>query len=478
MGLSVYPTYQTVDVSDYEDWLDNTLKVSTVEWTLQRPSEGTYLQQIKRYFPETYENYVEEWNNWNRLPDDQKATTPEPGKTFYERDIAGTDPNARQYYCETMNPRDPAYRLVACEVPTRQPSGQTTLETVYIPRLIKKIAEEAGESLREDLDPSATGSKYDANGFLASEKLTAVVAIAPKAFQGVVNLREVTLPAVTKYIGDEAFQGATSITQLSGEGIQAIGNRTFEGCTSIEQMNIMSSLQYIGAEAFKSSGISEIVFASSLQEVGPGAFSDCPQLTTIEVLNSSRSYFKIGKYAFFNCPVLQNFDWNTANDAVTDGAFAFSSTTQGVMDNFAFPSGTASTAEIRLGDYIFANRTGLKTVTMPKVEVENMDHSQDKSIPQYTFLNCYNLDWVEFPADSNCMAMADMSFPIDLFNEVVNEQFYVKGPKYKKGDNRNPAECRTSTWYAQCIGLTAIPYMFTDTDGKAYYEICQDGKLL
>ncbi len=479
MGMSVYPSYTTVEESDYEDWLNNTLRRSTVEWRLTSPTEGPELTQIRRYFPTAYENYVAEWESWNRLSDDEKRTTPAPVGVFKEADVAGTDNNAKQYYCETVNPRNPAYRLVSCKIPTPSVSGgDTTLQTAYIPRLITAIAEENDETVSEQYTPRG---QEDANGFLAATELTAVVAIAPKAFQNVVNLREVTLPSATKYIGDMAFQHATSITQLSGEGIMAIGNRTFQGCTSIENMNIMAALQYIGTEAFRSSGISDITFAHSLLEIGPGAFADCPRLATITVENAARAYFKVGNYAFYNCPMLENFDWNTANDTVTtigDGAFAFSSTTEGVMTEFSFPHGTASTAAIELGDYIFANRTGLKRVTMPEVDIQNLSGTRTGEVPEFTFLRCYNLDWVEFPADSNCMAKADITYPQSLFTEVVNPGFYVKGPKYKKGNNREPALCRRATWVADAVGLTAVPYRFTDTNGMDYYEICQTGKLL
>ncbi|MBO5292251.1 MAG: leucine-rich repeat protein [Lachnospiraceae bacterium] len=483
IGQSVYSEYQEVETATYDTWLER-LKISTQEWTLSNPNEGTDLATIKRYFKESYKNYKEQWDAWNSLPDDRRDPAQEPHATFKEADIAGNPDNAMQYYCEKdIDIRDPAFRLVACQKPVRDTvsGNDTVLKKVYIPRLVTKIAEETGNTVDEELIPLPQ-NRYDANGFLPKTELTAVTAIAPRAFKGVVNLRELSLPEQTKYIGDEAFEGATSITNLSGIGIEALGNRAFKGCTSIKQMDIMSSLKTIGTEAFAASGISDITFASSLQEIGPGAFNGCSNLSTIVVENATRSYFKIGPYAFFDCPRIQNFDWNTANDAVTEigeGAFAFSSTTEGEMDKFTFPLGVPTTARIKLGDKIFANRTGLREITMPKVEIEHITDPNDHSIPQYTFLNCYNLDWVEFPADSNSMATADISFPADAFNEVINEQFYIKGSKYKKGDNRNPALSRTSTWYAKSVGLPkAIPYLFVDTDGSSYYEICQDEKLL
>lgn len=220
-----------------------------------------------------------------------------------------------RYYCESeLAPSTPEFRLEMCYQPNDTTGDQ---DKIFIPKLIE------GEKLTSNVSA-------DSNGFMVETMVNPVYAIAPEAFAQVTNLTELTLPESTKYIGDNAFEGATAITKIAGSGIVAVGNQAFKNCTSIEVMDVMSSLTLIGAEAFRASGIRTITFPQSLTTIGAGAFADCKHLALIEFTNSPRKEIEIRKYTFYNCPVLGEFEWGTASPEITaigEGAFGFETAT-------------------------------------------------------------------------------------------------------------------------------------------------------
>ena len=128
------------------------------------------------------------------------------------------------------------------------------------------------------------------------------------------------MPEGLTYIGEEAFSGCTSLTQIHlPEGLSSIGDSAFNGCTSLTEINLPEGLTYIGAWAFSGcTSLTEINLPDSLTYIGMGAFSGCTSLTQIKLPDSLTS---IGKYAFEGCTSLTEIVLPEGLTSIGDSAF-------------------------------------------------------------------------------------------------------------------------------------------------------------
>lgn len=122
------------------------------------------------------------------------------------------------------------------------------------------------------------------------------------AFNGCLNLSDVSIPESVVVIKNNAFAECTKIRKVTAKGAETIGDHCFEGCTSIENVTF-STLLNIPSYAF--SGCSKLSFAEfpSVQSIGTGAFTGCA-FTSFDVPSSVS---EIKSYAFSNCKQLESF---------------------------------------------------------------------------------------------------------------------------------------------------------------------------
>lgn len=119
------------------------------------------------------------------------------------------------------------------------------------------------------------------------------------------DLREITLPKSTTWVGNNAFQGNTNLSKVTlNEGLIGIGefafyetaidtlncpstlrkiyNSAFAGCRNLSQINLNEGLTRIEAGALANNKATEIVLPSSLEYCAGAAFGGCDSLVTIE----------------------------------------------------------------------------------------------------------------------------------------------------------------------------------------------------
>lgn len=120
------------------------------------------------------------------------------------------------------------------------------------------------------------------------------------------NLREITLPKSTTWVGGYAFNGNSNLSKVTlNEGLidiwayafqdtaidtlncpstlRNIYNAAFAGCRNLRQINLNEGLTRIEQYALANNKATEIVLPSSLEYCAGGAFDDCDSLVTIEV---------------------------------------------------------------------------------------------------------------------------------------------------------------------------------------------------
>lgn len=119
------------------------------------------------------------------------------------------------------------------------------------------------------------------------------------------NLREITLPKSTTWVGGYAFNGNSNLSKVTlNEGLidiwayafqdtaidtlncpstlRNIYNSAFAGCRNLRQINLNEGLTRIEVYALANNKATEIVLPSSLEYCARGAFDDCDSLVTIE----------------------------------------------------------------------------------------------------------------------------------------------------------------------------------------------------
>lgn len=119
------------------------------------------------------------------------------------------------------------------------------------------------------------------------------------------DLREITLPKSTTWVGGSAFKGNANLSKVTlNEGLvdiwtyafqntaidtlncpstlRNIYNSAFAGCRNLRQINLNEGLTRIERYALANNKATEIVLPSSLEYCSRSAFDDCDSLVTIE----------------------------------------------------------------------------------------------------------------------------------------------------------------------------------------------------
>lgn len=119
------------------------------------------------------------------------------------------------------------------------------------------------------------------------------------------DLREITLPKSTTWVGGSAFKGNANLSKVTlNEGLvdiwtyafqntaidtlncpstlRNIYSNAFRDCTNLRQINLNEGLTRIESGALANNKATEIVLPSSLEYCTGGAFYDCDSLVTIE----------------------------------------------------------------------------------------------------------------------------------------------------------------------------------------------------
>lgn len=110
-----------------------------------------------------------------------------------------------------------------------------------------------------------------------------IMAIAPRAFAGFRQLRQVTLPDTIAVIGEDAFANCTALESISfGEGLTALENGCLRCCSALREITLPEKLQVIGPEAFSlCTSLQRIAMGGSIRRIGEEAFLSCISLTQV-----------------------------------------------------------------------------------------------------------------------------------------------------------------------------------------------------
>lgn len=309
----------------------------------------------------------------------------------------------------------------------------------------------------------------------------AVTTILENAFNGAINLKNITIPNSITSVGDHAFENcanleytehdnglylgnpenphlilvkakdATITRCVVNENAVAICDNAFHGCSELSNVEIPNSVKNIGSYAFKGCTSLPIVnFPEGNTYIGPETFEGCANLQEITIPASVTS---IGKSAFAKCVSLKKviFVANSALKSIANEAF----------------NGCEK----------------LKTITIPK-NVEYIGDNKATSNTNGVFNNCTDLESVNFEngsqlkqignfAFNNCKALATVTLP-ETVNQIGHSAFRGSGLKSIKLPN-NLATIADNTFY-NCDSLQTVT--FGTKLNKIGYQSFADCKVL
>lgn len=470
---------------------------------------------LTSYAPSSMENYLEKLSSYNKelqtytdILDriDSAVTVTEQDVADWEKAVSGI--NGLSVPSEKFSMTYERIRSDESEVDEDGNGLQDIIDYTICQRLrstdnnggdleryeLKRLTSEKGRIVYIPVNISGLGPKgsqeNDDNDYLTSGKVT-IKGIKSDAFNpeeshttdNYGQIGTLTIPGSVEFIGEKAFANCTYLKDvtISDDKCDILGDEAFSGCknlTSVKFTSANSKLKTIGCMAFYNTRLNSIVFPEYVEDIGAGClyYSGISSITMGGGLKNET--LTIEPYAFFGCDKLStvNFEGENTNFKIGEAAFALTANQDGgALENFVFPSYMNqiiyenNSPELLDCDYILAGRENLKTVTLPG---RMGNGAENKLIPDNLLAGCTALEYVVFPDGAY-----DADFvPGELFKDVMNEEFYVKGPEH--GASRDTkATPRQRTWKAvpgyklETGEPGVIPYMFTDDNGVDHIEI-------
>ena len=316
------------------------------------------------------------------------------------------------------------------------------------------------------------GSPWDS----VSSKITSVVieegvtSIGSSAFSGSVNLTQITIPESVTTFGDYALSGCHSFTDVyltnlaawcsmdfegtqnnplsqaqrlyvNGElvtdlvvpsGVSCIGKYAFAGLDGLLSVTIPEDVTSIDTYAFYyCTNLSQVTILNGLTSIGDYAFSDCSGLTSVSIPGSVTS---IGDAAFMGCNLRGVYISDLSAWCAIDLKGSIVSGAMLYLDNVPVVDLVIPEGVVNIGDYAFADCSGINSVTIPdsvtSIGISAFDGcvaltnvtipSSVTVIGSSAFSNCHGLTAITIPdsvtsigaaAFSGCIGLTSVTIP-------------------------------------------------------------------
>ena len=194
-----------------------------------------------------------------------------------------------------------------------------------------------------------------------------VKAICDYAFQGLVYLRDVVLPASVVDLGEGAFASCHKLFKITMPGVEFIGKECFALCYNLKEIALPETLRQIRAGAFACcKALEEIKIPSHLKIVDKSAFRNSG-LKSLNIVINNDHYCWIFDRAFAYCKHLESVYLNKNVKIVERMAFAGCTSLKTI--EFENPSLTGSIGGINATMLIGC--TSLEKIIVPKNKYNN-----------------------------------------------------------------------------------------------------------
>lgn len=220
----------------------------------------------------------------------------------------------------------------------------------------------------------------------------AVKAIGDNAFRGCSSLTQVTIPGTVTRIGNGAFMSSdipsivipdsVAIMEPSAfmnckklasvtlsNSLTELSDDAFNGCSKLTEVVLPPAIKSIGSSAFARSGLMRITIPDGVATMGGSTFSQCRNLREVTLSNSLT---EVSDDMFNGCIKLTGIVLPQAINSIGSGAFARSGLT-----GITIPDGVKT-----IGASAFSDCAGLQQIDIP---------AGVTSIGEEAFMNCASL---------------------------------------------------------------------------------------
>ena len=337
------------------------LSITTNEsWTIYSvqgvKSNTTYYEEISGSAAPSSEYYVFNCSNYTSVKVTFRVESDNVVVTFDMNGYGGDAPIAQNLKISqtVVKPTDPTkeglefggwYTDAACTVPFdfTTPLGVNTPYSSFTggdnPHLnlklyAKWLAYQWGKCGKVDEQAGLDGSEVTWEGYkpipsgiLEKITISGTGEIAPSAFFGNEQLKEIVINEGVTSIGTEAFRNCTGLTSVTiPASVTSIGEAAYRGCTGLTSVTIHASVTSIGEMSFAGcESLTSVTIPASVTSIGQDAFFNCFSLTSVTIPASVTS---IGEGAFYNCTGLTSVTIY-APSLKTYGPYAFWSNAEG-----------------------------------------------------------------------------------------------------------------------------------------------------
>jgi hypothetical protein len=192
------------------------------------------------------------------------------------------------------------------------------------------------------------GTEFDPGTGAGAAKITALVLPdAAESIKAGTNSSNATFKAFTalasisgagvETVGQYAFYGCASLTEVDLPVAGTIGAQAFRGCTGLETVSLLEAVT-IGDSAFQSCGAALTeVYLPKAQTIGSYAFELCSGLASVN-LSAAET---IGNFAFSRCTGLTSLSLPTVPPSI--GTSIFYNTGSSGTIVISVPTGTVTT---------------------------------------------------------------------------------------------------------------------------------------
>ncbi|MDE6419532.1 MAG: leucine-rich repeat domain-containing protein, partial [Lachnospiraceae bacterium] len=233
---------------------------------------------------------------------------------------------------------------------------------------------------------------YSSEFYCPPENACHIRYIGEEAFLNATSITRLEIPKDILAIGDRAFMGCSGLTTISAYAGK-IGNRAFKGCASLTNVTLGDGVSEIGTECFYGCNqLASISFPGTMEKIGVGAFAYCMNLSTIK-MDEINTNVVLGNYCYFDCPSISSVTFAPNTSEIGDAVFAITDDVplrSTAWRNVVFPDNAK-----KLGEYILYGRWNIETVVMPAAFGTNRTPAANNVLGKGFFGKCQNLQYVE-----------------------------------------------------------------------------------
>ncbi|MBR1828601.1 MAG: leucine-rich repeat protein, partial [Atopobiaceae bacterium] len=273
-------------------------------------------------------------------------------------------------------------------------------------------------------------------------------------FYGCSSLESISIPGNVKHIGNGAFEGCASLSDVSflvgseSKGL-TIDARAFAGCTRLESITLPSTLDTLSDDVFNGcTSLGAVTFLGIPSSLGASVFSGCSALHSVYI-PSGFSFVPDIEAPAGTAFLFFSYD--------NSGFAEIENTYDNDVAQAHIPSMIGSHEVRSIGGMAFANCTRLTSVVFP-------DDCNVQTIGEQAFYNCSSLTSITLPESvtsigmecfSICTSLEQVTFLGDQLT-ILQTGAFSHCNALKEFDVPNGVTTILNACFYKCLGLTTI----------------------